>query len=133
MTELQWLIKMLTKKKLSPALKDMFIERIGEVEASLIPRSSNGRTSGFGPENVGSIPARGTNQSPSTQKILDEMAQEGITLGLNSSTVNPPINVPTLSAHMPITRIPIPPVAIDKETGRAMVNTGKGTAGPRKF
>jgi hypothetical protein len=64
MTELQWLIKMLTKHKLPSALKDLFIERIGEVEASLsrpaLPRS----------------PTIQTGQAPSTQRLLEQMAQD---------------------------------------------------------
>lgn len=39
MTELQWLIQMLTKQKLSSPLKDLFIERIGEVESNLVPKA----------------------------------------------------------------------------------------------
>jgi hypothetical protein len=64
MTELQFLIKILTQQKLSSALKDIFIERIGEVEASLsrpapqIPRPTI------------------TGQAPSTQRLLDEMATQ---------------------------------------------------------
>lgn len=51
-------------------------------------------------------------QAPSTQRILDEM---------NSSPAIP------MRAPTPL------PERIDKETGRAMVATGKGTSGPRKF
>lgn len=43
MTELQWLIHMLTKQKLPNALKDLFIERIGEVEANLVPKAHGTR------------------------------------------------------------------------------------------
>lgn len=63
MTELQWLIKMLTKHKLPASLKDLFIERIGEVEASLsrpaLPRA----------------PII-TGQAPSTQRLLEDMATQ---------------------------------------------------------
>jgi hypothetical protein len=62
MTELQFLIKILTQHKLSSSLKDLFIERIGEVEASLsrpaLPRV---------------LPIQ-TGQAPSTQRLLDQMA-----------------------------------------------------------
>jgi len=63
-TELQWLIKMLTKEKLSANLKDLFIERIGEVEACL-SRPTPQRP----------LPIQ-TGQAPSTQRLLDEMAQQ---------------------------------------------------------
>lgn len=64
MTELQWLIKMLTKEKLPNSLKDLFIERIGEVEASLSR-----------PAQVRPMPIQ-TGQAPSTQRLLDEMAYQ---------------------------------------------------------
>lgn len=104
MTELQWLIKILTQHKLSASLKDLFIERIGEVEAKLSPVKAQ------------IPPPPMFAQAPSTQKILEELAREG----------NP---VPVPSAIIP----KLPPAAIDKETGRAIVQTGKGTSGPRKF
>lgn len=111
MTEIQWLVDLMLNHKLPGPVKDRFIARIGEVEAQLTPRSSNGRTSSFGLENGGSIPSRGTNvQSPSTQKILDEIEMQ--------TPVRAAVNIPS---------------KIDKETGRPMVDTGKGTSGPRKF
>lgn len=61
MTELQWLIKMLTQQKLPASLKDLFIERIGEVEQSLSKAPPPPR------------PAAVMAQAPSTQRILDEM------------------------------------------------------------
>lgn len=64
MTELQWLIKMLTKYKLPSALKDLFIERIGEVEAFLSR-----------PAQPKVFPIQ-TGQAPSTQRLLDQMAQD---------------------------------------------------------
>lgn len=76
MTELQWLIKMLTQHKLPKGVKDLFIERLGEVEKNFIPPSSNGRTPGFGPGNIGSIPVGGTNQAPSTQAALMRQMHE---------------------------------------------------------
>jgi len=102
MTELQWLIKMLTQEKLSAKLKDLFIERIGEVEAKL-----NQPTTRIPQSNPMAMPI----QAPSTQKLLAEIANE---------------------PHPTIIPTP-PPAKIDKETGRAMVATGKGTFGPRKF
>jgi hypothetical protein len=64
MTELQWLIHMLTKQKLSAAVKDMFIERIGEVEATLV------RAPGMVRPPIATQPI----QAPSTQKLLEEAA-----------------------------------------------------------
>ena len=61
MTELQWLIKILTQQKLSTAMKDLFIERIGEVEANLIPKAHGTRPM------INSMA-----QAASTQRILDE-------------------------------------------------------------
>ena len=43
MSELQWLIQILTKEKLSAKLKDLFIERIGQVEANLVPKAHGSR------------------------------------------------------------------------------------------
>lgn len=65
MTELQWLIKMLTKEKLSTHLKDLFIERIGEVELKFMQPKITA------PGNAIMV----HNQAPSTQRILDEMQQ----------------------------------------------------------
>jgi hypothetical protein len=70
MTELQWLIKILTKHKLSSAMKDLFIERIGEVEARMSPQMVRRETNPMNP--------LAPQQSASTQRILNEMASEGI-------------------------------------------------------
>lgn len=108
MTEIAWLVKFMMEQKLSNSAKNEVISRIGEVESLL--------------SNPGYIPAiipprpfvNPMAQAPSTQKILNEMASEQLTA--------------------PIIRAPTPtPEKIDKETGRAMVGTGKGTFGPRKF
>lgn len=58
MSELQWLIYMLTKQKLQPKLKDMFISRIGEVESRLSTPQAR------------PVPMM---QAPSTQKLLNEI------------------------------------------------------------
>lgn len=75
MTEIQWLVDVMLNHKLSESVKQKFIARIGEVEANLIPRSSNGRTVGFGPTNGGSIPSLGTTQAPSTIAALERQEQ----------------------------------------------------------
>jgi len=58
MTELQFLIKTLTEEKLSQKLKDLFIARLGEVEASLSRPQARSPIV--------------TSQAPSTQRILEE-------------------------------------------------------------
>lgn len=108
MTELQWLIKMLTQQKLPSGLKDLFIERIGEVEAQLSTPKPRYIASGSGI----TIPI----QAPSTQRILNEIANEGI------STIMP-------SEDQVFAK---PPIAQKRIIG-VEVDTGKGTRGPRKF
>ena len=66
MTELQWLIKMLTGQKMPQSMKDLFIERLGEVEAQLT--RPNMRI----PPNPIGVPI----QAPSMQKIINEAAHE---------------------------------------------------------
>jgi hypothetical protein len=75
-TELQWLIKMLTQHKLPSGLKDLFIERIGEVEASLSKPSIRMQQVNPG---VHYAPI----QAPSMQRAIDEMN--------NDAPVMPPI------------------------------------------
>lgn len=65
MTELQWLIKMLTQHKLPASLKDLFIERIGEVEALLSKPTTRYPSAVNQPV-----------QAPSTQKLLEEMTMQ---------------------------------------------------------
>lgn len=113
MTEIQWLVDVMLNHKLPEPVKQKFIARIGEVEATLIPRSSNGRTSSFGLENGGSNPSRGTIQAPSTQKILDEMAQHPQAV---------------IETQAPV----LPPVSRKRVVG-GEVETGNGTKGPRKW
>lgn len=104
MTEIQWLCDILLNHRLPSTLKDRFVARIGEVEASLT-------------KGTPLIPLRPeinfkTAQAPSTQRLLDQQAG---------------------AAEVPVAKVTPVPSVIDKETGRAMVATGKGTAGPRKF
>lgn len=73
MTELQWLIKMLTQHKLSTSLKDLFIERIGEVEAALSNTPKNSVTGRLSLENGGWNPPGRPIQAPSMQRIMDEV------------------------------------------------------------
>lgn len=108
MTEIQWLVEIMLNHKLPAPVKDRFIARIGEVESNLSKQSIPVRAPIIHP----GMPI----QAASTQRILDEMKEINVQI---------PINRPLVSAPKPD--------AIDKETGRAMVATGKGTFGPRKF
>lgn len=103
MTELQWLIKMLTQHKLPGPVKDLFIERIGEVEASY---SKAPKPIYQEPRVYGS-----TMQAPSTQKILD--AQQ--------------VLVETGSNTQQRARIIVP------QEVTTSVGNGTSTRGPRKF
>jgi hypothetical protein len=56
-TELQFLIRILTKEKLSAKLKDLFIERIGVVETNLVPKAHGSRPIvNFGPVTTATMP-----------------------------------------------------------------------------
>src|ERR1700676_3462160 len=71
MTELQFLIDLLLNHKLSPGTKKLVAERIGTVEASFNKPTA--------PQHfMTPFPSRPSPlaQSPSTQRILDEMAME---------------------------------------------------------
>lgn len=101
MTEIQWLVDIILHNKVPGPLMEKFVARIGEVEAQLSRPIITQRP----------VPTTGPVQVASTQRILDQIANE----------------TPLVKAAVSI------PSVVDKETGRAMVNTGKGTSGPRKF
>lgn len=87
-------------------MRKQFLKRIGEVEKQYTKQT---------PGIITQIPrpvAQPYAQAPSTQRILDEIANE---TPIVARAMKPPAD------------------RIDKETGRAMVATGKGTSGPRKF
>jgi len=107
MTEIQFLISIILEHKLPEAVKVKLIARIGEVEALL---QKPGHQSAVTPKPNPPV----LFQVASTQKILNEMAME-------------------VPAPVIVQRAPTPPAPIDKETGRPIVSTGKGTFGPRKF
>ena len=125
MTEIQWLVDLMLNHKLPEPVKQKFIARIGEVEASLARTQPTQAMLNQALQPI--IRPSPMAQSPSTQKILDGMAQE------NSIQSTPmPLNLGTVNT--PLIRAPTPPPAkIDKETGRPTVATGKGSFGPRKF
>jgi len=110
MSELQWLIKMLTEHKLSSSLKDLFIQRLGEVEAALSSRGPARPIVNFGPV-----------QAASTQKLLDDMATQ-----TGSSVIPPHIaQTPATAAALEARQTAIKIATSDKpEPGRTS---------PRKF
>lgn len=115
MTEIQFLIDIMLNHKLPKPVQEKFIARIGDVE-KLLSQMAPPRPQPvmhnpyFTPNPYNPV----TSQAPSTQRILDGISQEV------------PYNAPAAKP------IPVPAV-IDKETGRAIVSTGNGTKGPRKF
>ena len=103
MTEIQWLCSLLLECKLPKDVKDRFIARIGEVEKNLANQPQ-----------MASRPIQPLIMPPSSR--MPDPAQD-----LNQS---PPVARPQIRSQ---------PIEIDKSTGRAMVNNGDGTRGPRKF
>lgn len=104
------------EQKLSNSAKNEVIARIGEVE-SLLSR----------PAYISAVPPtrpiiNPMAQSPSTQKILDEMALEGTATTIGITPIGPIIRSQAMITEK-----------MDKETGRAIVQTGKGTSGPKKW
>lgn len=86
-------------------IRKLFLKRVGEVEKQYTkPQVIHQPAQPMLPPRMA--------QSPSTQRILDEIANE---TPIVAKAMRPPAE------------------KMDKETGRAMVATGKGTFGPRKF
>jgi len=107
MTELSFLLELLLNHKLPKATKELVTERIKEVEAKL----------GSAPTPVQRAPIRAASgQSPSTQKILEEMAAE---------------------AEAPVTQTPAVAQAMAHRAALiAQATSGveeKGRTSPRKF
>lgn len=105
-SELQFLIDLLLNHKLPKDTKKLIADRVGEVEEGLRakPVRMDDPRHPLGP----AILAAQITQAPSTQRLLDAQVM-----------VAAPARLPAAE--------------IDKETGRAMVATGGGTKGPRKF
>lgn len=76
MTELQFLIDVLTKEELSPALQKRFYKRLGEVEKSLRGQQAQQPRIAMVPQGVAPILA--SNQSPSTLAAMARHAQEPV-------------------------------------------------------
>lgn len=79
MTEIQFLVDIILNHKLQPEVRDKFVARIGEVEATLTK-----------PQRITSGAVLSM-QAPSTQKILEEMSQEPI--------INSPVAAQALQAR----------------------------------
>lgn len=105
MTELQFLVDLLLTKRKSSDLHKHIAQRIGEVEESL-------RSQPHRPIVNAQVSIPNLQQAPSTQRLLESHG---------------------MIAAPPILPIKLPAAEMDKETGRAMVATGNGTKGPRKF
>lgn len=74
MTELQFLIEILTKEELSPSLQKRFYKRLGDVEKSL--RSVQPQRLSNSPGHFNTGMAMASNQSPSTLAALARHAAE---------------------------------------------------------
>lgn len=110
-----WLSKFVVKHDLPKEAKDEIVSKMEDIEKEMESRSVIVQ-----PMPTRVITPQPMAQAPSTQRILAEMATEA-----NSNPIMP----------QPLTRatMPKPSLGVDKETGRAMIQTGKGTLGPRKF
>ena len=85
-------INVLTKQKLSPHLKDLFIERIGEVENNHCKTKAR-----YNPRVL--IPPMSM-QAPSTQKLLDQIAQDtGSPIPINAIAQTPAAAAPALQSR----------------------------------
>lgn len=119
MTELSFLLELLLTHKLQKSTKEALMARIKEIESKQAQSVSN---------NPGAITYRApkTAQSPSMQRILDEMANEGMILS------NEPQPVPVAIAQTQA-------VAAALAERRESINIAlsgkeeKGRTSPRKF
>jgi hypothetical protein len=116
-TEIAWLLDLVLNHKLSPDAKKLCLERIGEVESSLVAKPSY-QTTGY------MAPVRGTAQAPSTQALLDAQA----------AIIGAPI--PTTPAE-PIIASPQAAQAVAERQAAIKQalsgNVEKGRTSPRKF
>lgn len=114
--EIQFLAELIAQHKLPAAIREKVTTRLGEVAENIsVPQQVMVQAR----SNI-HIPGA---QAPSTQRILDEIAQ------------NPSPAFAALQMNAQRLRPALPPVPdkIDKETNRPIVSTGKGTSGPKKW
>jgi len=128
MTELSFLLTLLLEHKLPKSTKEVLLTRIKEIEAAMstkaiyIPATSN-------------IPIQRqpkTAQSPSTQRILDEMANEGHVLSPEPQWIHEAPEIPAVIAQTPAA------VAALNARNQAIAiaisgKEEKGRQSPRKF
>ena len=104
MSEIAWLVKLMTSYKLPDEVREFCIARIGEVEEKMSSRPSQSQISHSRSLSQGE-------QSPSTLAKMAEHAQ-----------THPVTPLPPSAA-----------IAIQRSITPVEVNTGNGTRGPRKF
>jgi len=128
MSELSFLLELLLSHKLAKGTKEAITDRIKEVERRLVqPQQPNVPMSG--PQAV--RPARSA-QSPSTQRILDEMAAEGASL-IQPNPVSPESpGIPAQIAQTPAAALAL---AARQEAINIAVSgkEERGRTSPRKF
>lgn len=125
MTELSFLLDLLLNHKLSKITKEAIVGRVKEIES----RTSSGSWAAI-PLSQPQARAPKTAQSPSTQRILDEMAAEGLIIG--SAQPAPPQDPPTQIAQTPAAAAAL---AARNEAIRIATSgrEEKGRTSPRKF
>lgn len=123
MSELSFLLELLLNHKLPKPTKEAITTRIKEVEGRI---SQPVQTSGFMTTSQARPPK--TAQSPSTQRILDEMAAEGVLIG----AVTQQQDIPAQIAQTPAAAMAL---ASRAEAIRIAVSgkEEKGRTSPRKF
>ncbi len=123
MTELSFLLELLLEHKLGKPTKDAIKERIKKIEAfpSWTP-----------PINQTSMRPTKTAQSPSTQRILDEMANEGHVLSPEPQAIHEAPGMPVVIAQTPAAA-----AALAQRNEAIRIATSgkeeKGRSSPRKF
>lgn len=124
MSELSFLLELLLNHKLPKPTKEAITTRIKEVEGRI---SQPVQTSGFMTTSNQARPPK-TAQSPSTQRILDEMAAEGVPIG----AVTQQQDIPAQIAQTPAAAMAL---ASRAEAIRIAVSgkEEKGRTSPRKF
>ena len=130
MTELSFLLELLLNHKLAKTTKEAVIERIKAIEAQSFSRPAV-VTSGYAVQS--SVRPPKTAQSPSTQRILDQMAAEGSVVpeAVPAHQVDP-VSIPSQIAQTPAAAAAL---AARNEAIRIAVSgkEEKGRTSPRKF
>jgi hypothetical protein len=129
MTELSFLLELVFSYKLPKLAKEAIIGRIKEIES----KSNQSTTQCVSAWPAGPVRPPKTAQSPSTQRILDEMVAEGIPLV--QPLVSP--SLAELSAPISIAQTPAAEAALAARAEAIRIATSgvveKGRKSPRKF